>query len=95
MGFRDDAIQHNMSQDAFKFFNDTYGLDFSLSQPNEENEKCQAQSVQVSSRRSLLASPQQLDSDRKHSCDMSGYPRWRILSHFPRKPATSWQLWMC
>ena len=38
MGFRDDAIQHMSQDDAFKFFNDTYGLDFSLSQPNKENE---------------------------------------------------------
>ena len=37
MGFREDAIQHTL-EDAFKFFNDTYGLDFSLSSPNENNE---------------------------------------------------------
>ena len=37
MGFRDEAIQHSF-EDAFKFFNNTYGLDFSLSQPNEQNE---------------------------------------------------------
>ena len=37
MGFRDDEIQHAF-EDAVKFFNKTYGLDFSLSPPNEENE---------------------------------------------------------
>ena len=30
LGFRDDDIQHAF-QDALKFFNETYGLDFSLS----------------------------------------------------------------
>ena len=34
---RDDAIQHTID-DAFKFFNETYGLDFSTSPPNEKNE---------------------------------------------------------
>ena len=37
LGFREDDIQH-ARDDAFKFFNDTYGLDFSLSSPNEDNE---------------------------------------------------------
>ena len=37
LGFREDDIQHTL-QDAFKFFNDRYGLDFSLSSPNEDNE---------------------------------------------------------
>ena len=37
LGFREDAIQHAL-EDTFKFFNDTYGLDFSLSSPNENNE---------------------------------------------------------
>ena len=37
MGFREDDIQHTL-EDTFKFFNDTYGLDFSLSSPNEDNE---------------------------------------------------------
>ena len=37
MGFREDAIQHTL-EDVFQFFNDTYGLDFSLSSPNEDNE---------------------------------------------------------
>ena len=37
LGFRDDDIQHALD-DAFKFFNDTYGLDVSLSSPNEDNE---------------------------------------------------------
>ena len=36
MGFRDDEIQHAFD-DAVKFFNDRYGLDFSLSQPNEQS----------------------------------------------------------
>ncbi|CAI8030202.1 hypothetical protein GBAR_LOCUS17126 [Geodia barretti] len=36
MGFRDDDIQHAFD-DAVKFFYDRYGLDFSLSQPNEQN----------------------------------------------------------
>ena len=34
---RDDAIQHTF-EDAFKFFNETYGLDFSLSPPTDQNE---------------------------------------------------------
>ena len=37
LGFRDDDIQHDF-QDAVKFFNETYGLDFLESQPNEQNE---------------------------------------------------------
>ena len=37
MGFRDSEIQHVFS-DAIKYFNNTYGLDFSFSQPNEKNE---------------------------------------------------------
>jgi hypothetical protein len=37
MKFRDDAIQHYID-DTIKFFNDSYGLDFSLSGPNERNE---------------------------------------------------------
>ena len=37
MNLRDAAIQHTID-DAMKFFNDTYGLDFSDSSPNEENE---------------------------------------------------------
>ena len=37
MGFRDDEIQHAF-QDAMKFFNETYSLDFSLSPPNEQHE---------------------------------------------------------
>ena len=37
LGFRDDDIQHAF-EDALKFFNETYGLDFSVSQPNEQNE---------------------------------------------------------
>ena len=37
MGLRDDAIQHTI-EDAIKFFNQTFGLDFSLSSPNENNE---------------------------------------------------------
>ena len=36
MGFRDEDIQHAF-EDAAKFYNDTYGLDF-FSQPNEKNE---------------------------------------------------------
>ena len=36
LGFRDDAIQHTL-EDAFKFFNETYGLDFSLSPPTDQN----------------------------------------------------------
>ena len=34
---RDDAIQHTID-DAIKFLNETYGLDFSLSPPEEQNE---------------------------------------------------------
>ena len=37
MKFRDDAIQHTL-EDAMKFFNETYGLDFSLSPPTDQNE---------------------------------------------------------
>ena len=37
MKFRDDAIQHTL-EDAIKFFNETYGLDFSLSPPTDQNE---------------------------------------------------------
>ena len=37
MNLRDAAIQHTID-DAMKFFNDTYGLDFSDSPPNEKNE---------------------------------------------------------
>ena len=37
LGFKDDEIQHAF-QDALKFFNETYGLDFSHSQLNEKNE---------------------------------------------------------
>ena len=37
LGFRDDEIQHAFD-DALKFFNKTYGLDFSNSLPNERNE---------------------------------------------------------
>ena len=37
MKFRDDTIQHTL-EDAFKFFNQTYGLDFSLSPPTDQNE---------------------------------------------------------
>ena len=37
MGFRDVDIQH-AKDDALKFFNETYGLDFTLATPNEENE---------------------------------------------------------
>jgi hypothetical protein len=37
MKFREDAIQHTYS-DAIKFFSETYGLDFSLSDPNEKNQ---------------------------------------------------------
>ena len=37
MGFRDDDIQHAF-EDAITSFNETYGLDFSLSQPNEQHE---------------------------------------------------------
>ena len=37
MGLRDDDIQH-VFDDAIKFYNETYGLDFSNSPPNEQNE---------------------------------------------------------
>ena len=37
MELEEDVIQHTL-EDAFKFFNDTYGLDFSPSSPNEDNE---------------------------------------------------------
>ena len=37
LGFRDDAIQHTI-EDAMKFFNETYGLDFSLAPPTDQNE---------------------------------------------------------
>ena len=37
LGFRDDDIQHTIG-DAMKFFNESYGLDFSLSPPNDQNE---------------------------------------------------------
>ena len=37
MSFRDDAIQHTID-DVLKFFDESYGLDFSLSPPNERNE---------------------------------------------------------
>ena len=38
MQFRDAAIQHTVD-DAIKFFNDTFGLDFSASTPNQQNER--------------------------------------------------------
>ena len=37
MGLRDDDIQH-IFEDAIEFYNETYGLDFSNSPPNEQNE---------------------------------------------------------
>ena len=37
MGLRDDDIQH-VFEDVIKFYNETYGLDFSNSPPNEQNE---------------------------------------------------------
>ena len=37
MGLRDDDIQH-IFEDVTKFYNETYGLDFSNSPPNEQNE---------------------------------------------------------
>ena len=51
MKFRDDAIQHTF-EDAFKFFNETYGLDFSLSPPTDQNEyillpECTTESIQI------------------------------------------------
>ena len=36
--FRDEAIQHT-TEDAIQFFNDSYGLDFSSSTPNVQNER--------------------------------------------------------
>ena len=36
--FRDDAIQH-VFEDAINFFNNTYGLDFSASPPNENYQR--------------------------------------------------------
>ena len=36
--FRDEAIQHT-TEDAIEFFNDSYGLDFSGSSPNAQNER--------------------------------------------------------
>ena len=38
MLFRDEAIQHT-TYDAINFFNESYGLDFSDSAPNEQNER--------------------------------------------------------
>ena len=38
MGFGDNDIQHFI-EDGIKFFNTTYGLDFFLSPPNEQNEQ--------------------------------------------------------
>ena len=37
MQFRDEAIQH-ATNDAIRFFNESYGLDFSSSAPNKQNE---------------------------------------------------------
>lgn len=37
LGFRDNDIQHVLD-DAVNFFNETYGLDFSLSPPNDQGE---------------------------------------------------------
>ena len=37
LGFRDDDIQHTIG-DAIQFFNESYGLDFSFSPPNDQNE---------------------------------------------------------
>ena len=37
LGFRDNDIEHAFD-DAIQFFNETYGLDFSLSPPNVQNE---------------------------------------------------------
>jgi hypothetical protein len=37
MKFRDAQIQHTID-DAFKFFNDSFGLDFSVSPPNDYNQ---------------------------------------------------------
>ena len=38
MQFRDEAIQH-ATDDAIRFFNESYGLDFSSSAPNVQNER--------------------------------------------------------
>lgn len=38
MNFREAEIQHT-TDDAIQFFNDTYGLDFSESTPNEQNQR--------------------------------------------------------
>ena len=38
MQFRDEAILH-VTDDAIQFFNESYGLDFSNSAPNEQNER--------------------------------------------------------
>ena len=38
MQFRDAAIQHT-ADDAIRFFNDRFGLDFSASTPNQQNER--------------------------------------------------------
>ena len=38
MQFRDAGIQHTVD-DAIQFFNDTFGLDFSASTPNQQNER--------------------------------------------------------
>ena len=38
MQFREEAIQHTI-EDVMRFFNDFYGLDFSASTPNEQNER--------------------------------------------------------
>lgn len=38
MGFRDEDIQH-FYEDAMKYFNETYGLDFSQSDPNDQREQ--------------------------------------------------------
>ena len=38
MQFRDEAIQH-ATDDVIRFFNESYGLDFSSSVPNEQNER--------------------------------------------------------
>ena len=37
MGLRDDEIEH-VFEDAIKFYNETYGLDFSDAKPNEQME---------------------------------------------------------
>ena len=38
MKFRDEAIEHS-TEDVIQFFNDSYGLDFSGSSPNAQNER--------------------------------------------------------